>query len=144
MKQSKKRVVSMKQKKPLMSENVYRPNGKILIVGSCLESMEPEGYAALADQADAVYSLCLEETHLNMAVTKIAAILGTGKVTRMIFASVDRSPHCTQMHYIRHEIERTMKEHIPMESYVLTEGKVIPVSETAVEMSKSLAILSRQ
>ena len=62
--------------------------------------------------------------------------------TKLVFASVDRSPHCTQMHYIPHEIERTMKQHIPMEHYVVSEGKVVRVTESAIELSKSLAKLS--
>ena len=128
--------------KHLMTENVYTPKGCILIAGACLHTVEPEAYAQLAGQTDEVYELCLEETHINMAVTKIAAILGTGRVTKMVFASVDRSPHCTQMHYIPHEIERTMKQHIPMEHYVVSEGKVVRVTESAIELSKSLAKLS--
>ena len=78
-----------------------------------------------------------------MAVTKLTAVLGTGQVTSLRFASVDRSPHCTQMHYIRHEIERVLPEHVPMESFVCTAEGVVPVSEEAAELSKSLARLSR-
>lgn len=128
--------------KHLMTENVYTPKERVMIAGACLHTVEPEAYAQLAGQVDEVYELCLEETHINMAVTKIAAILGTGRVTKLVFASVDRSPHCTQMHYIPHEIERTMKQHIPMEHYVVSEGKVVRVTESAIELSKSLAKLS--
>ncbi|MBQ6526902.1 MAG: hypothetical protein IJI38_00105 [Clostridia bacterium] len=134
----------MKEKKSLMTENIYNPAGTVLIAGACLDTVEPEGYSLLAEQADAVYSLCLEETHLNMAVTKISAILSTGRVTRMLFASVDRPPHCTQMHYIPHEVERTLKEHAPIENYVVTGGKVIRVSNRAIELSKTLAKLTEE
>ncbi len=129
--------------KHLMSENVYTPAGGIMIAGSCLQTVFPEAFEKLTAMVDEVYELCLEETHVNMAVTKIAAILGTGQVTHMIFASVDRSPHCTQMHYIMHEIERTLKEHIPVEHYVISEGKLICVSEKAIDLSKSLARLTQ-
>lgn len=129
--------------KRLMTENVYSPFGHILIAGSCLKTVEPEAFAHLSEKKDGVYDLCLEETHINMAVTKIAAILGTGRVTHLTFASVDRSPHCTQMHYIVHEIERTMKEHIPMDHYVVSNGQIIRVSEEAIELSKSLGKLSQ-
>ena len=126
----------------LMETNVYAVKGSVVIAGACLASVQPEGYRQAVNGFDQVYTLCLEETHINMAVTKIAAILGTGQVERLRFASVDRSPHCTQMHYICHEIERTMPEHVPVESVVVTEGEVIPVSREAIDLSKSLGKLS--
>ena len=77
-----------------------------------------------------------------MAITKIAAMLSTGRVTKLIFASVDRSPHCTQLHYIKHEIERTMEKDIPVESYVVPDTEPVFVSDKAVDMSKSLSKLA--
>lgn len=128
--------------KDLMSVNVYLPQGKVLICGSCLESTHPEGFAALAKDADEVYALCLEQTHINMAITKIAAMLGTGRVKSLSFASVDRSPHCTQLHYIKHEIERTMELKIPVCSYVVPDRVPIAVSDAAIDLSKSLSKLA--
>ncbi len=128
--------------KDLMSVNVYIPQGKVLICGSCLESTHPEGFKALAEDADEVYALCLEQTHINMAVTKIAAMLGTGRVKALTFASVDRSPHCTQLHYIKHEIERTMQLNIPVCSYVVPDKEPIAVSDKAIDLSKSLSVLT--
>ena len=131
------------QIKSLMETNVYSVRGKVLIVGACLRSVWPEAFAELAARADQVYSLCLENSHINMAVTKLTAVLGTGQVERLSFASVDRSPHCTQLHYIPHEIERVLPRHVPMEHFVCTEEGAIPVTEEAVELSKSLARLSK-
>lgn len=128
--------------KNLMTTNIYMPQGIVAVVGACLPETHPEGYRIIADMADEVYSLCLEETHINMAVTKIGAMLSTGRVTKLIFASVDRSPHCTQLHYIKHEIERTMKLEIEVLDYVVPEGKPVLVSDKAIDMSKSLAKLA--
>ena len=127
-----------------METNVYSLRGKVLIVGACLQEVWPESFAELAAGADQVYSLCLESSHINMAVTKLTAVLGTGQAERLSFASVDRSPHCVQMHYIRHEIERVLPRHVPMESFVCTEDGIVPVTEEAVELSKSLATLSKK
>ncbi len=127
----------------LMDTNVYSFRGKVLIAGACLPEAAPGAFERLAARADLVFGLCLEETHVNMAITKIAAILGAGRGEGIMFASVDRSPHCTQLHYIRHEIERVLPDHVPMESYVVAaDGKIVPVPEKAVELSKSLALLS--
>jgi len=127
---------------PLMETNVYAVKGKVLIAGSCLPQVYPETFEQVAADADQVYSLCLETTHINMAITKLSAVFGTGQLEKLSFVTVDRSPHCTQMHYIIHEIERTLKEHIPVKSFVVVDGKLIRVTENAVDLSKSLAKLS--
>ena len=127
---------------PLMETNVYAVKGCVLVVGSCLPTVYPEAVQTLASQADQVYSLCLETTHINMAVTKLSAVFGTGQLEKLVFASVDRSPHCTQMHYITHEIERTLKEHVPVESVVVVDGGIVAVPAAAIELSKSLGKLA--
>lgn len=126
----------------LMETNVYAVKGRVLIAGACLPQVWPEAFGQLAGEADQVYSLCLETTHVNMAITKLSAIFGTGQLEKLVFASVDRSPHCTQMHYIKHEIERTLPEHAPVEDYVVSDGKVVMVPEAAIELSKTLARLA--
>ena len=127
---------------PLMETNVYAVRGKVLVVGACLPQVYPEAFERLAAQADQVYTLCLETTHINMAVTKLSAVFGTGQLERLCFASVDRSPHCTQLHYIKHEIERTLKEHVPVESCVVVNNEIIKVPDAAIELSKSLGKLA--
>ena len=128
--------------KSLLSSNIYEPKGSVLIAGTCLPEMQPKGFAAIAEMADTVYTLCLEESHINTAITKIGAMLSTGRVTKLLFASVDRSPHCTQLHYIRHELERMMPLTIPVENYVVTENRPILVSNEAIELSKTLSKLA--
>ncbi len=128
--------------KSMMTTNIYIPQGIVAVVGACLPETHPEGYKKIADMADEVYTLCLEETHINMAVTKIGAMLSTGRITKLIFASVDRSPHCTQLHYIKHEIERTMKLEIEVVDYVVPDSEPVLVSDRAIDMSKSLAKLA--
>ena len=126
----------------LMETNVYAVKGRVLVVGTCFPSVCPDAFRSLSSQYDQVYTLCLETTHINMAVTKLSAVFGTGLLERLCFASVDRSPHCTQMHYIKHEIERTLKEHVPVESFVAVDGKLVPVPDAAIELSKSLGKLA--
>lgn len=128
---------------PLMETNVYAVKGKVLVVGSCLPQVFPEAVENLSTDTDQVYSLCLETTHINMAITKLSAVFGTGQLEKLVFASVDRSPHCTQMHYIIHEIERTLKNHVPVENYVVVDGEIIAVSEQAIDLSKSPGKLTK-
>ena len=128
--------------KALMETNVYEIKGHVLVAGSCLEDVRKEEFREIAAAADQVYTLCLENTHVNMAITKLAAVFGTGQLESLTFASVDRSPHCTQMHYITHEIERTCREHVPVKHLVVSEGKITEVPQEAIDLSKSLAKLS--
>ncbi len=39
-------------------------------------------------------------------------------------ASVDRSPHCTRLHYIRHGIERTQPNRVPEVDCVVSGGRI--------------------
>ena len=129
------------KKYPLLSSNIYEPEGTVLICGTCLERMQPGAFARLAEQADWVYTLCLEESHINMAVTKVGAMVSTGRIRRLIYASVDRSPHCTQLHYIHHEVLRMLPAALPAEHYVAFEDRMYPVSEEAIDRSKTLRLL---
>lgn len=123
----------------LMTSNCYYCKGDIAIVGACLEQVSPLGYREAVRGCDQIFLLCLEETHINMAITKISAILGMNQVSSIRFISVDRSPHCTQMHYIKHEIERTLPRHVPIEDFVVVNDKVIKITDEAIDLSKSLA-----
>lgn len=67
----------------LMETNVYSVKGRVLVTGTCLPQVWPEAFEQLADKADQVYSLCLETTHINMAVTKLSAIFGTGQLEKL-------------------------------------------------------------
>lgn len=127
--------------KSLLTTNIYEPEGVVLVCGMCLPQMQPEGFARIAEKADMVYGLCLEESHINMAVTKIGAMMSTGRVKKLIYATVDRSPHCTQMHYIDHEVRRMMNIAVRTEHYVVAEGRVYPISEDTIERSKTLRTL---
>ena len=70
--------------------------------------MQMIGYKELSKKFDIILSLCLESDHINMVITKICGMISTKKVTSITFASVNKSPHCTQLHYIKNEIKRVM------------------------------------
>jgi hypothetical protein len=125
----------------LLTTNIYEPEGVVLICGTCMKKMQPGAYAKLAAESDFVYSLCLEESHINMAVTKIGAMLSTGRITKVIYATVDRSPHCTQLHYIDHEVRRMMTVTAEIQHFVAFEDVLFPISADAIERSKTLRLL---
>ena len=68
-----------------------------------------------------------------MAVTKIGGMLRTGKIKRIIFASVDKSPHCIQLHYIQDELRKMMNlENIEIENYVVVNNELIKLDKEVI------------
>ncbi len=128
--------------KDLMRSNIYDVEETIVIVGSCLKNMQPQGYQKIEKISKNIYELCLEETHINMAITKIGGMLRTGKINNIIFATVDKSPHCVQVHYIRNELVKMMKlNNINITNYVIVDNELIEIDDDVISMSKSLGKL---
>lgn len=125
--------------KDLLKTNIYDVHETIVIMGACVPNMQPKGYEKIKKLSDNIYELCLEQTHINMAITKIAAMLRTGKIKKIIFATLDRSPHCTQVHYIRNELEKMMKlEDVDIENYVVEDNELIKIKPEVIALSKNL------
>ena len=123
--------------KELMNTNIYDCDKEIIIVGTCLKSMQPEAYKQLEAKNMPIYNLCLEESHINMAITKILGMIRAKNITKIIFASVDRSPHCIQLHYIQDEI-RKLGFDITMENYVAIDNKLEYIDTDTISLSKNL------
>lgn len=123
-----------------MKTNCYDIEEEIIIMGSCLPKMEPKAYEELLKISKNVYELCLENTHMNMAITKIGGMLSRRKVKKIIFATVDKSPHCIQMHYIEKELGKMINLNgIEIIHYVAVDNKLIEVSKEKINQSKCLS-----
>ena len=130
--------------KNLMRSNIYDVDETIIVVGSCLKNMQPQGFEKVKELSENIYELCLEETHINMAITKIGGMIRTGKVKRIIFATVDKSPHCVQVHYIRNELEKMMDlKNVTIENYVVVDNELVEIDNDIISMSKALAKLKK-
>ena len=126
--------------KEVMTSNIYDIDETIIIVGTCLKSIQTNGYKKLERISKKIYNLCLENTHINMAITKIGGMIRTGKVLNIIFATVDESPHCIQMHYIQDELREMMNlENINIKNYVVVNDELIEISPKLILLSKKLS-----
>lgn len=131
--------------KEVMTSNIYDIDETIIIVGTCLKYMQPKGYEKLEKISKNIYNLCLENTHVNMAITKIGGMIRTGKVHNIIFATVDESPHCIQMHYIKDELREMMNlENINIKNYVVVNDELIEISPELILLSKKLSELKEK
>lgn len=124
--------------KDLMKSNIYDCDKEIIIVGSCLKDVQPKSYEKLEKMNLPIFDLCLEQSHINMAITKILGMIRAKKITKIIFASVDKSPHCTGLHYIQDEIFK-LGFNIECKNYVSVDNELIEVSRDVITLSKNLA-----
>lgn len=123
--------------KDLMKSNIYDCSDKIIIVGSCLKSMQPKAFEELEILNLPIFELCLEETHINMATTKLLGMIRAKNISKIIFASVDKSPHCIQLHYLQDEILK-LGFKIDFTNYVCVDNSLIEISKDTISLSKNL------
>ena len=131
--------------KDLLKINCFDIQETMIIVGSCLESMQPKAYKQLEQISTNIYDVCLEKEHLNMVVTKIIGMIARGKIKKLIFATVDKSPHCIQLHYIIKELENAIDiSNIEITNYVAVDNKLIEIPLEVISLSKNLSKLKEK
>ena len=131
--------------KDLLKTNVFDIQETMIIVGSCLESMQPNAYKELEKISGNIYEVCLEKEHLNMVVTKIIGMVAKGVIKKLIFATVDKSPHCIQLHYVIKELENAIDlSNIEIINYVAVNDKLVNIPIEVISLSKNLAKLKEK
>ena len=128
--------------KNLMKTNCYDIENEIAIIGSCLPNMQPKAFNEIYQMTSNIYEICLEETHINMAIAKIGGMLSRVNLNKIILATVDKSPHCIQVHYIENELAKMMDlSNIEIVHYVAVNNKLIQISNDIIKKSKCLSEL---
>lgn len=128
--------------KDLLKTNCFDVQETMIIVGSCLPSMQSKAYEELKSISNNIYDVCLEKEHLNMVVTKVIGMLARGKIKELIFATVDKSPHCVQLHYVVKELENAINlDNIKIKNYVAVDNKLTEIPIEVIGVSKNLAKL---
>ncbi len=128
--------------KDLLKTNCFDTQETMIIVGSCLESMQPEAFKELKKISNNIYDVCLEKEHLNMVVTKLIGMVAREKIKKLIFATIDKSPHCVQLHYVIKELENAMDlSNIEIINYVAVNNKLVEIPIEVISISKNLSKL---
>ena len=131
--------------KDLLKTNCFDTYESMIIVGSCLENMQPKAYKELCEISPNIYDVCLERDHLNMVVTKIIGMVARKKIKTLIFATVDKSPHCVQLHYVVKELENAIDlDNIKVINYVAVDNKLVEIPLEVISLSKNLAKLKEK
>ena len=64
-------------------------------------------------------------------------MLARGKVKKLIFATVDKSPHCVQLHYVIKELENAIDiSNIEIINYVAVNDKLNEIPLEVMNLSK--------
>ncbi len=127
----------------LLSSNVFESEEKTILCASCLEYFDKEAWKKVLELNGKIFKICLETHHMNMAAHKIASMIETGNIKELIFISIDKSPHCIQLQYIRKELEKQMKGFdLQYKSFVVSKGELIEIGLDTISLSKNLAELS--
>lgn len=80
-----------------------------------------------------------------MVITKLMGMISRVKLNRIIFATVDKSPHCVQLHYIMKEIEKAIDlSSIKVLNYVAVDNELIEISRDVISLSKNLSKLKKE
>ena len=68
-----------------------------------------------------------------------------GKIKKLIFATVDKSPHCVQLHYVVKELENAMDlSKIQIIDYVAVNDELVEIPLEVIRISKNLAKLKEE
>ncbi len=72
-------------------------------------------------------------------------MLARGKVKKIIFATVDKSPHCVQLHYVIKELENAIDiSNIEIINYVAVNDKLNEIPLEVISLSKNLSKLKER
>jgi hypothetical protein len=80
-----------------------------------------------------------------MVITKLMGMISREKLNRIIFATVDKSPHCVQLHYIMKEIEKAIDlGGVKGLNYVAVDNKLVEIPNEIISLSKNLSKLKEK
>ncbi len=119
-----------------------RETKRLLIYGACLAWERPDLVEEYAHGRVAL-AVCLEETHVNMFVAKLAGVLARVPLEELVVLSVDGSLHCVQLHMGVEEALKLTGAKLDVKHLVFEGGKVVEVSPKAVKTARYLSKVDR-
>ncbi len=129
----------------LLKTNCYDVPEVLVVIGSCLQRMQPKAYEELEKMAPEIFEVCLEKDHLNMVITKMMGMFARCEVKKLVIATVDKSPHCVQLHYAVKELQKAMDlSEIEIVNYVALENKLVEIPMEVIALSKNLVELKEK
>jgi len=129
--------------KDLLSTNCFDFEESIVLLGSCLVGRE-KILEEVKKFSSNIYTVCLESTHFNMVVTKVLDVIAREKTKKIAIVTVDKSPHCVQLHYQTKEIENIKdKTKVEIKNYVVEKEHLVEIPVEVLSLSKNLSKLKK-
>ena len=115
------------------------------VLGEYEDWLTNQGILSSSDYGGDVYDVAfLGPNDLGLAQKLILAGNEHAKFMRQIFVSVDKSPHCVQLHYIQEELRKMMNiESISIKNFVLVDNELIEIKPEIISLSKNLSSLKK-
>jgi len=129
--------------KDLLSTNCFDFEESIVLLGSCLVGRE-KILEEVKKFSSNIYTVCLESTHFNMVVTKVLDVIAREKTKKIAIVTVDKSPHCVQLHYLTKEIENILPNtKVEIKNYVVEKEHLVEIPVEVLSLSKNLSKLKK-
>jgi len=127
---------------------LIRSNDKILIIGRCVEVEHGKVLSHFKEAGYSIFSVCLEEEHINMVGFKLAGILRRCRdfLKEVAVLTVDGSPHCVQLHFMVEEAFKVtgLEGDIQRKHFVIVKGEgVVEVPKESVKVARYLSRVSK-
>jgi hypothetical protein len=124
-----------------VGDSRLREKGKLLIIGSCMQSRFPKIVEEFKekDGGNAVLQICMEEMHVNQAGFKLASIVRYADIKRLTVLTVDGSPHCVQLHFVVEDIKQHFTPEVETAHYVVEKGQLFEISPQSVKRARHLS-----
>lgn len=129
----------------LLSINVTDPRlkgAKILIHGTCVESISPRIYEKFLE-GRVPLSSCPERDHVALLTSKISTMMRMAEPREITVLTIDGSPHCLQIHHAVQQAQRLTHLNIKVEHFVIEHQKLFYISHDAVKASRHLSTVQK-
>jgi len=122
-----------------MSYNVcgseLRTKKKLLVASACLEDECPNLLAEY-EGSHLILTVCLEEFHMNMVVSKLAGCLARCPPDELTVMAVEGSPHCVQLLYSIEEALKIVGKRTRVRYLVVNKCEIREVNPEVVKLSR--------
>ncbi|NIR86714.1 4Fe-4S ferredoxin [Candidatus Bathyarchaeota archaeon] len=120
----------------------FLSKASLLIVSECARAVFPDLYERFAEDR-VVLTSCPEVENAEMIMGKLAAILTCSNPSDLTVLTMEGSPHCLTLHAAANEAMFITKASVPLNHFVILNGKDIQVSSESVRVARYLHLVQK-
>ena len=120
----------------------FLKRASLLLLSECAQDIFPDVCKKFAERR-VVLTSCPEVENAEMIMGKLSAILTCSNPSGLTVLTMEGSPHCLTLHAAANEAMFITKASIPLNHFVILEGKVIEVSAESVRIARYLHLVQK-